>query len=67
MLGVNPASVAFVASVWDERSRENCLHLHLNNGRIIEVRESGAETVLEALGLEEFVEGWVLDLERDLA
>jgi len=38
----------------------------MNNGRVIEVFESDAAAVLEALGLGEFVEDWTLNLERDL-
>jgi len=42
------------------------LRLHLNNGRQIGLFEEGANDVLEALGLSEFVEDWVLDLNKDV-
>jgi len=42
------------------------LLLHLNNGRHVAVFEEAANDVLEALGLKEFVDGWTLDLEKDL-
>jgi hypothetical protein len=43
------------------------LRLHLNNGRAIGVYEAHAGDVLEALGLDEFVEDWVLDLTKDVS
>jgi hypothetical protein len=66
LLGINPGSISYVASFYDTKTAQNLLRLHMNNGRVIEVFESDAATVLEALGLGEFVEDWVLDLEKDL-
>ena len=66
LLGINPVSISYVASFYDTRLSQSLLRLHMNNGRVIEVFESDAATVLEALGLGEFVEDWTLNLERDL-
>jgi hypothetical protein len=44
---------------------QNILRLHLVNGRHVILFESDVNDVLEALGLSEFVEDWVLDLEKD--
>ena len=66
LLGINPASISYVASFYDTKLSQSLLRLHMNNSRVIEVFESDAATVLEALGLGEFVEDWVLNLEKDL-
>jgi hypothetical protein len=67
LLAVNPSSISYVASLYDTKLSQNVLRLHMNNTRVIEVFESEAAVVLEALGLNEFVEDWVLDLEKDLS
>jgi len=66
LLGINPASISYASSFYDTKLSESLLRLHMNNGRVIEVFESDAAAVLEALGLGEFVEDWTLNLERDL-
>jgi hypothetical protein len=67
LLGINPDSISYASSFYDTKLSQSLLRLHMNNGRVIEVFESDAATVLEALGLGEFVEDWVLDLEKDLS
>jgi hypothetical protein len=67
LLAINFKSVAYISSVYDKASKQSLLRLHLNNGRIVAVYEPDAPDVLEALGFEEFVEDWVLNLERDVA
>jgi hypothetical protein len=49
-----------------EEISQNILRIHLNNGRHVLVFEAGAADVLERLGLDEFVEDWTLNLERDI-
>ena len=66
LLAINPQSVSHITSVYDKKLSQNILRIHLNNGRHILVFEAGAADVLERLGLDEFVEDWVFDLERDL-
>jgi hypothetical protein len=66
MLGINPASISYVSSCWDKGLEQNVLRIHLNNGHYIRVFERDVATVLETLGLNEFVEDWVLNLERDI-
>src|SRR5215211_2268643 len=66
LLGINPDSISYVASLYDTKTQQNLLRLHMNNARVIEVFESDAATVLESIGLGEFVEDWTLNLERDL-
>jgi hypothetical protein len=67
LLGLNPQSVSYVSSCWDDQTRQNALRIHLNNGRVVSVGEEGANDVLEALGLGEFVDDWWFDLQKDLA
>jgi hypothetical protein len=66
LLAVNPSTLTHVSSAWDKRLDQSLLRLHLTNGRFIGVLEEDAGDVLEALGLQEFVEDWTLNLERDL-
>jgi len=66
LLAVNPQSISHVTSRWDKREQMNMLVLHLANGRPVGVYETHANAVLEALGLEEFTNDWVLSLEKDL-
>jgi len=66
LLAINPGSVAYISSYFDKKHEQNLLRFPLNNGRTIGVYEADAPDALEALGLGEFVDGWVLDLERDL-
>jgi hypothetical protein len=66
LLGIQPASISYVSSVWDKGLKQNVLRIHLNNGHYIRVFESDAAETLETLGLNEFVEDWTLNLERDL-
>jgi hypothetical protein len=66
LLGLNVNSIAYVSSAWDKNLKQNVLRIHLNNGHYIRVFESDAVETLETLGLNEFVEDWVLDLEKDL-
>jgi len=66
LLAINPHSVSHISSVWDKRAQQNILRIHLNNGRHISVFEADVNDTLEALGLDEFVEDWVLNLEKDL-
>jgi hypothetical protein len=66
LLAINPASVAYISSVHDKRFSQHLLRLHLNNGRAVTVYEEDAAETLEKLGLDEFVEDWTLNLERDL-
>jgi hypothetical protein len=66
LLAVNPASISHISSAWSKEYRQSMLRLHLNNGRQIGLFEEGANDVLEALGLSEFVEDWVLDLNKDV-
>jgi hypothetical protein len=66
LLAVAPASISYVSSFYDTKLSQSMLRLHMNNGRIIEVFESDAAETLETLGLNEFVEDWTLDLEKDL-
>ena len=56
---------AHISSCWDKRLEQNILRLHLVNGRHVILFESDVNDALEALGLSEFVEDWVLDLEKD--
>jgi hypothetical protein len=66
LLGINTASISYVASFYDTKLSQSLLRLHMNNGRVIEVFESEAAIVLEALGLGEFTEDWTLNLEKDI-
>jgi hypothetical protein len=65
-LAINADSIACIASSWDPKLGQNILRIHLNNNRIVTVYEEDAESVLEALGLGEYIEGWTLDLEKDI-
>jgi len=66
LLAVNPGNVSHISSVWSKEFKQSILRLHLNNGRHVSVLEPDVNDVLEKLGLEEFVEDWTLDLERDI-
>lgn len=66
LLAVNPASISHISSVWSKEYRQNLIRLHLSNGRHISVFEEDVEDTLQALGLEEYVGDWVLDLEKDI-
>jgi len=66
LLAVNPSNISHISSCWDKTAKQSMLRLHLNNGRVIGVYEQDANDVLEALGLDEFTEDWVLDLSKDL-
>jgi hypothetical protein len=66
LLGLNVNSIAYVSSAWDKNLKQNVLRIHLNNGHYIRVFESDVAETLETLGLNEFVEDWTLNLERDL-
>ena len=66
LLGLNVNSIAYVSSAWDKGLKQNVLRIHLNNGHYIRVFESDVAETLETLGLNEFVEDWTLNLERDL-
>ena len=66
LLAVAPANVSHISSVWSKEFKQNLLRIHLANGRFISVFESDVQDTLEALGLEEFTEDWVLNLERDI-
>jgi hypothetical protein len=66
LIAVNPSNISHISSCWDKKLKQNMLRIHLNNGRQVAVFEAGAEDVLEALGLEEFVGDWVLTLETDI-
>jgi hypothetical protein len=65
LLAINPASVSHISSCWDKSIGQNVLRLHLNNGRYIKVFEAAADT-LKSLALDEFVEDWTLNLEKDV-
>ncbi len=66
LLAINPQSVSHISSVWSKEFKQSMLRLHLNNGRLVSVFEPDVADVLEKLGLDEFVENWTLDLERDV-
>ena len=53
-------------SCYDKKLPQNILRIHLNNGRSIMVYEDGAAETLEKLALDEFVEDWVFNLERNV-
>jgi hypothetical protein len=66
LLAINPSSISHISSYYDKKRRENMLRLHLVNGRTVAVFESDAENVLEKLGLEQYVNDWVYNLEKDV-
>ncbi len=66
LLAINPAAISHISSAWSKEFKQNVLRLHLSNGRHVAVFEADVNDVLEKLGLEEFVENWTLDLERDI-
>ena len=67
LLAINPQRVAYISSCWSKEFKENVLRIHLNNGRHITVFEADVADTLEALGLSEYTEDWILNLERDIA
>jgi len=67
LLAINPASVSHITSYYDKKLAQNILRIHLNNGRHIMVYEPDVADTLEKLGLEEFVEDWTFNLEKDIA
>jgi hypothetical protein len=67
LLALNAHSISHVSSRWSREHEQNVLLIHLNNGRHVMVFEEGVADVLEAMGLNEFVEDWTLNLEKDLA
>jgi len=66
LIAINPSNISHICSAWSKEFKQSMLLLYLNNGRRIGVFAENANDVLEALGLEEYVDGWTLDLERDL-
>ena len=66
LLAINPASVSHISSCWDKSLGQNVLRFHLNNGRYIKVFEADAADTLKSLALDEVVEDWTLNLERDI-
>jgi hypothetical protein len=66
LLAINPASVSHISSYWDKSLGQNVLRLHLNNGRYIKVFEADTADTLTSLGLDEFVEDWTFNLEKDV-
>jgi hypothetical protein len=55
-----------VIACWDKSLGQNVLRLHLNNGRYIKVFEADTADTLTSLGLDEFVEDWTFNLEKDV-
>jgi hypothetical protein len=66
LLAVNPSSISAIFSMWSKEYKEYVLTLLLINGRQIRIRESDVAHALEELGLSEYTEGWVLNLETDI-
>ena len=66
LLAVNPDNISHISSCWSKEFKQSMLLLYLNNGRRIGIFEEDANSVLEALGLSEYVEDWVLNLEKDV-
>ena len=63
---LNDAKVSHISSCWDKSLGQNVLRLHLNNGRYIKVFEADTADTLTSLGLDEFVEDWTFNLEKDV-
>jgi hypothetical protein len=66
LLALNPTSVAYIGSYYSKKLGQNMLRIGLNNRHDILVHEEDADGVLEALGLGEYKDDWVLDLEKDI-
>jgi hypothetical protein len=66
LLAINPQSVAAVYSEWDKRSKQNTLCILLNSRQVIRVFEADAPSALEDLGLGQYADNWVLNLETDI-
>jgi len=67
LLWVNENSVAAGFSMWSKEYKEYMLVLLLNNNRQIRIREDDAPAALEELGLGEYSDSWILNLEADLS
>jgi hypothetical protein len=66
LIAVAPANVSAIYSQWDKTHKQSVLCILLNSSQVIKVYEQDAPSALEDLGLGQFADSWVLDLETDL-